>query len=551
MKTLPMRALALASLMGLAAGAHADNISLRFSFGGATAGVQPIHAERGTFALSPDLPAHAEGETWRVVVRDKAGAVLHQRAIKNPRLRHVETWDRHTGAIDQTRTVQEASGAFEITVPFGKEVASVEVEGAAQASGRVSRLGDVAAMGTNQTSARFERSKLEQLLVQAQSMRATAAALDGTGSVSAMATPTAQTVHYSGPAAQRMDYVFIGDGYTAAEMDKWRADAQKVINGFLADPLFAANKNSMNIHRVDIASNQTGVDEPDRGIYKDTAMDGTFYCYNIDRLLCVNETKVFNIAGQVLAPDSRDVIIVVSNSTRYGGSGGRVGTLSMHASATEIALHEIGHTAFKLADEYDYGTCSLGSEPTEQNVSRVGTRAVKWGSYIGANTPVPTQPGQYANGTVGAFQGAQYCSSGKYRPTENSRMRTLGYPWHVVNENLVKKVFAQYGGTTPGGVVQTGALSAGGTAYVPSASPGYKQGGAGTYRLTLTGPTGANFNLYLYKWNGSAWSVVASSTGATSSEAINYNGTAGYYYAAVYSASGSGTYTVNYSFPAP
>lgn len=551
MNHLPLRAIALAGLLGFGAGAHAaDNISLRFSFGAATAGIQPIHAERGTFAVTPDLPAHAEGQTWRVVVRDKAGAVLHQRAIKNPRLRHVETWDRQTGAIDQTRTVQDASGVFEITVPFDKNVASVEVEGATQASGgRAGALGGMTAMA-GATTARFERGALEQLLVQAKTMRATAA-LDGMGTVNAMATPTAQTVHYTGPASQRMDYVFIGDGYTAAEMDKWRADAQKVINGFLADPLFAANKNSMNIHRVDIASNQSGVDEPDRGIYKDTAMDGSFYCYNIDRLLCVNETKVFNIAGQVLAPDSRDVIVVVSNSTRYGGSGGRVGTLSMHASATEIALHEIGHTAFKLADEYDYGTCDTSYEPTEQNVSRVGTRSVKWGSYIGASTPVPTQPGQYANGTVGAFQGAQYCSSGKYRPTENSRMRTLGYPWHVVNENLVKKVFAQYGGTTPGGVVQTGALSAGGTAYVPSASPGYKQGGAGTYRLTLTGPTSANFNLYLYKWNGSAWSVVASSTGATSSETINYNGTAGYYYAAVYSASGSGTYTVNYSFPAP
>ena len=31
-------------------------------------------------------------------------------------------------------------------------------------------------------------------------------------------------------------YVFVGDGYTAVEMSKWQADAQKVINGFLADP---------------------------------------------------------------------------------------------------------------------------------------------------------------------------------------------------------------------------------------------------------------------------------------------------------------------------
>lgn len=113
-----------------------------------------------------------------------------------------------------------------------------------------------------------------------------------------------------------MDYVFVGDGYTAAEMTKWRADAQKVIDGFLADPLFAANRVTMNVRRVDVASNQSGVDEPDKGIYKDTVMDGAFNCYNIDRLLCVNSTKVYDVVGSVLAPDERDVIIVISNSTR-------------------------------------------------------------------------------------------------------------------------------------------------------------------------------------------------------------------------------------------
>jgi len=448
----------------------------------------------------------------------------------------VETFNPRSGAIDLSTTVQQREGSFEVSLPFDKATASVEV---------LPRKGGTAgaktALAAPAALARFDRSTLEQ------------AAASGKAARSAMlaATPsaTATTILNNGSAATHMDYVFIGDGYTAAEMDKWRADAQKVINGFLADPLFNANRASMNIHRVDVASNQSGVDELDKGIYRDTAMDGEFACYNIERLLCVNNTKATNIAASVLAPDARDVIVVIANSTRYGGSGGAVATLSMHEQSIEVALHEIGHTAFALADEYEYGTCSTSSEPTEVNVSLNGTRSVKWGSLIAGSTAVPTGLGVYPNGTVGTFVGAQYCGSGKYRPTENSRMRTLGYPWHAVNEGAVKKVFAKYTGS--GSVTQTGTLANGGSAIAPSASPGWVQAGVGTFSLQLSGPSGADFDLFLYKWSGSAWTKVAASEGNTSSESISYNGTAGYYYAQVKSYSGSGNYSLTYAFPKP
>ena len=47
-------------------------------------------------------------------------------------------------------------------------------------------------------------------------------------------------------------------------------------------------------------------------------------------------------------------MILVVNSTVYGGSGGSVGTYSLASGATEIAIHEMGHTAFGFADEYAY-----------------------------------------------------------------------------------------------------------------------------------------------------------------------------------------------------
>lgn len=521
--------LALAGQTGIAS---AENISLRLGFneGRAGLGFTPIHAEVGQFGLTPDLPAHAHGPHWRVVAKNAQGAVLHEVSVKNLQQRHVEVFNPGTGAIDLAREVKQADGAFEVSLPFDKEVASVEV--------LPPRSSNARAAAAAAPLAKFDRASLEKALVTSKTAR-----------VQTLAAASATTIIETGASNARMDYVFVGDGYTAAEMAKWQADAKKVIDGFMADPLFAANRANMNVRRVDVASNQSGVDELDRGIYRDTAMDGEFACYNIDRLLCVNTTKVYNIVGSVLAPDQRDVIVVISNSTRYGGSGGAVATLSMEASSVEIALHEIGHTAFAMADEYEYGTCNLSAEPTEGNVSLNGTRSVKWGGLIAASTPLPTAAGSVPNGTVGTFRGGHYCSSGKYRPTENSRMRTLGYPWHAVNEGLARNVFAKYTAATSGTTVtQTGTLASGATVNAPSASPGYVFAGNGTFSVQLTGASGTDFDLSLFKYSSSGWIKVATSAGPSSTESISYNGTSGYYYAQVKSYSGSGSYTVKYTY---
>jgi subtilisin family serine protease len=101
------------------------------------------------------------------------------------------------------------------------------------------------------------------------------------------------------------------------------------------------------------------------------------------------------------------------------------------------------------------------------------------------------------------------------------------------------------GGGAPctGCTLYTGSLSGTGAAAVQPNGNYYQSTVSGTHRGWLRGPTsGADFDLYLYKWNGSAWVVVASAESATSSEDITYSGTAGYYYWRILSYSGSGAY---------
>ncbi|HYN85537.1 MAG TPA: S8 family peptidase [Pyrinomonadaceae bacterium] len=94
-----------------------------------------------------------------------------------------------------------------------------------------------------------------------------------------------------------------------------------------------------------------------------------------------------------------------------------------------------------------------------------------------------------------------------------------------------------------GGTQSSGSLSgAGDYDYHPNGTY-YYSGVSGSHKGCLVGPTsGADFDLYLLKWNGSSWVIVARGETATSNETISYSGTAGYYMWQVYSYSGSGSY---------
>ncbi len=71
----------------------------------------------------------------------------------------------------------------------------------------------------------------------------------------------------------------------------------------------------------------------------------------------------------------------------------------------------------------------------------------------------------------------------------------------------------------------------------------YYTGVSGTHRGWLIGPAGTDFDLYLQKWNGFFWTIVARAEGVTSQEQIAYSGTAGYYRWRVVSYTGAGNYT--------
>lgn len=253
------------------------------------------------------------------------------------------------------------------------------------------------------------------------------------------------TLQNSGSSANRVDLVVLGDGYTAADMAKYASDVTNAVNGFFASSPYNEYRNFFNVYRVDVTSAESGADHDTPSVIrKDTAFDGTYDCAGIQRLVCVNNTKVNTVlTSSIPAANQRDMVLVLVNDPVYGGSGGSIAVASTHSDAIELVLHETGHSFGLLADEYDYSppTCNNTIEPSEANATRQTVRAsIKWTAWIDGSTPIPTTT--TTAGVPGLYQGAKYCTSGLYRPTYDSKMRNLNRPFEQINnEQLVKRIY--------------------------------------------------------------------------------------------------------------
>ena len=74
----------------------------------------------------------------------------------------------------------------------------------------------------------------------------------------------------------------------------------------------------------------------------------------------------------------------------------------------------------------------------------------------------------------------------------------------------------------------------------------YQRTSSSNHQIWLEGPSDADFDIYLMKWDGSAWKSVARSTKNGSDEQINYFGEAGLYTIKVDSFTGVGSYKLYY-----
>ena len=138
-----------------------------------------------------------------------------------------------------------------------------------------------------------------------------------------------------------------------------------------------------------------------------------------------------------------------------------------------------------------------------------------------------------------------------YGTSSCTNFNTVKAAWDAISVPAQSGEATCGGGGTPSNcseVTSTGTAASGTSTYRPSAS-GFTAA-SGTIKGCLTGPSGADLDLYLQRRNSSgSWVDVAASEGATSTETITYSAAAGTYRWDIYAYSGSGSFTIRYDVP--
>ena len=234
-----------------------------------------------------------------------------------------------------------------------------------------------------------------------------------------------------GKSSDKLDIVFLPEGYTGSELDKFKDDCTKFAEYLLDFSPFNENKSKINIWGVEAPSEQSGSDNPHDGEWKKTLLGTHFYTFDTERYVMTFDNKtVRDVAANV----PYDQIYIIVNTDKYGG-GSIYNYYSICVSGNRyknlVFIHEFGHGLASLADEYVTDDVSyedfydLSVEPSDPNVTTLVNFESKWKELVDPETPIPTPTNKEYVNKVGAFEGAGYVQKGIYRPMMDCVMRSL------------------------------------------------------------------------------------------------------------------------------
>ena len=234
----------------------------------------------------------------------------------------------------------------------------------------------------------------------------------------------------NGKPSEKIDIVFLPEGYTQEEMQQFKQSAQQFTQKLFSTEPYKSLKHKFNISAILAPSPESGVDIPGENVWKKTLMNFSYYTFDMDRYLTSEDHwAICDLASAV----PYDQIIVLCNSQKYGG-GGIYNFYSVFSAGNkyslEVMLHEFGHGFAGLGDEYEGNTTyqdffSDKIEPVKPNLTTLTNFSQKWERHVSKSTPIPTPKAYGTEQTIGAFEGGGYCQKGIYRPQKHCMMHDL------------------------------------------------------------------------------------------------------------------------------
>jgi len=229
--------------------------------------------------------------------------------------------------------------------------------------------------------------------------------------------PIGWAVEAHGPPANRVNYVIIGDGYTAADLvagGTFEQHIARAMNKRFSVPIgevYSRYRRFVNICALKLESSGSICGGSPLGC-----------CGDDQSRLAECDNREVNAALAANLPESFvvDWRAVVLNGSSWWNTGSATMLWSGgHPDAGGAALHEGGHGFHQLADEYTGSGSGCTQEYAEVNsTADPTTTAGKWDRWLGYD-----QAG--ATGLQTTIEGSRYCTAGQYRPSDNSMMNML------------------------------------------------------------------------------------------------------------------------------
>jgi hypothetical protein len=298
-----------------------------------------------------------------------------------------------------------------------------------------------------------------------------------------------------GDPATKVDFVILGDGYTARELKKFERDARRLTEVLFATSPFKEHRSDFNVWALCPPAAESGISRPSTGIYRDSPLGATYDAFGSERYVLTFDNHALRKIAQ-FAP--YEFIEVLANNRTYGGGGifNLYSTVAAdNAFANYVFVHEFGHHFAGLADEYytspvAYTTPAERIEPWEPNATALLDPAkLKWADLVAPGIPIPTPWNKEAfenyshdiqkrraqlrkerrpesemealfreelkfeqelfarekyAGQVGAFEGAIYESKGYYRPEIDCIMFTRTNHFCAVCRRAIERIIKLY-----------------------------------------------------------------------------------------------------------
>ncbi len=302
----------------------------------------------------------------------------------------------------------------------------------------------------------------------------------------------------NGDPAKKVDFLILGDGYTAADRAKFEKDARKLVDILFSFSPFKERKSDFNVWGLCPPSEEPGISRPSLGVHRRSRIGATYDAFGSERYILTFDNRSFRDVASFAPYEFVEILV---NGQTYGGGGihNLYGTVAADSLwAPYIFVHEFGHHFAALADEYYtsesyYESSTERPEPWEPNVTALrDPKNLKWKDLVEAGTPLPTpwskeafetqsreiqkkrrqiradrrpesemdelftkekqaeskllSSDKYA-GKVGAFEGAMYEGKGYYRPQNDCVMFTRNdVPFCAVCQRAIDQVIDLYAG---------------------------------------------------------------------------------------------------------